>query len=83
MVSLEYGLLRAQEVRNDHHRPPPDGSRSHIDVTPEEFERRLAAHGHDADEIHHLWDELAAAEPEAPPAARRSAGSERLLGFGP
>ena len=38
---------------------------SRIDVTPEEFERRLAAHGHDADEIHHLWDELAAGEADA------------------
>ena len=35
---------------------------SHIDHHPGEFERRLAAHGHDADEIHHLWDELAADE---------------------
>jgi len=50
--------------------------RSHIDLTPDEFERRLAAHGHSADEIHHLWDELAAMEPGAPAPAR-------LLGLGP
>jgi hypothetical protein len=43
--------------------------RSHLEVTPEEFERRLAAHGHSAEEIHHLWEELAAEEPlEAGPA---------------
>lgn len=61
--------------------PPPT---SHIDVTPEEFERRLAAYGHDAAEIHHLWDELAAMEPEAPsPEALQGGTSERLLGFGP
>jgi hypothetical protein len=54
------------------------GSRdcSHIDVTPREFERRLTAHGHSADEIHHLWDELATMEPETPATAR-------LLGLGP
>jgi len=50
--------------------------RSHLDLTPREFERRLAAHGHDPDEIHHLWDELAELEPEAPATAR-------LLGLGP
>lgn len=56
----------------------PAGSpeRPHIDVTPGEFERRLAAHGHSADEIHRLWDELAAPEPTAPEAVR-------ALGLGP
>ena len=57
---------------------------SHIDVTREEFERRLAVQGHDAAEIHHLWDELATMEPEPPSAgALRGGTSERLLGFGP
>ncbi len=37
----------------------PVARRSHLDVTLEEFERRPAEHGHSADEIHHLWDELA------------------------
>ena len=46
--------------------PVGSDSRSHLDLTPREFERRLAAHGHSADEIHHLWDELADLEPEAP-----------------
>ncbi len=56
--------------------PVGSANHSHIDVTPREFERRLAAHGHDADEIHRLWDELVEAEPEASAAARG-------LGFGP
>ena len=56
--------------------PPGSGDRVHFDLTPREFERRLAAHGHSADEIHHLWDELATMEPDAPAAAR-------LLGLGP
>jgi hypothetical protein len=55
-----------------------DNSRSHVDVTSREFERRLAAHGHTADEIHRLWDELAFAEPEHV----ESAGA-RTLGLGP
>jgi hypothetical protein len=38
---------------------------SHLDLTPQEFERRLAAHGHDSDEIHRLWEELAALDREA------------------
>jgi hypothetical protein len=38
--------------------------RLHIDVTPDEFERRLVAHGHSPDEIHQLWEELAGSEPE-------------------
>jgi hypothetical protein len=45
------------------------GDRSHIDVTLREFEHRLAAHGHSADEIDRLWDELVtvgAERPEAP-----------------
>ena len=56
----------------------PSGSdaRSHIDVTPREFERRLATHGHTADEIHRLWDELAMMEPEEQAPSRR-------LGLGP
>lgn len=37
---------------------------SHLDLTLQEFERRLAAQGHDTDEIHHLWDELTAVGPE-------------------
>ncbi len=56
--------------------PPTSPNRSHIDLTSREFERRLAAHGHSPEEIHHLWDELAAMEPESPPPAR-------LLGLGP
>ena len=56
--------------------PTGSGDRSHIDVTSREFERRLAAHGHGADEIHHLWDELAMMEPETP-------ASTRVLGLGP
>lgn len=56
--------------------PQRRNGRSHIDLTPREFERRLAAHGHDADEIHHLWDELAELEPEVLTPAR-------ALGLGP
>lgn len=52
---------------------PPMTEPSHIDVTQREFERRLAARGHDESEIRRLWDELAAAEP----------AEERLLGLGP
>ena len=64
--------------------PIISGACSHIEITPEEFERRLAAHGHDAAEIHHLWDELSAMEPAASSAATlQPAASERLLGFGP
>jgi hypothetical protein len=51
---------------------PPTNRPSHIDITPREFERRLAAHGHARDEIERLWNELAA-EP----------GAERKLAFGP
>ena len=72
--------------------------RSHIDLTPDEFERRLAAHGHSADEIHRLWDELVAMEPEAPavsapeapaitapevPAVTPEAPAPTRLGLGP
>jgi hypothetical protein len=39
---------------------------SHLDITPADFERRLAAHGHTADEIHGLWDELLPAEVAEP-----------------
>jgi len=56
--------------------PADTNGRTHIELTPQEFERRLAAHGHSPDEIHHLWDELAELEPEAPAAGR-------LLGLGP
>jgi hypothetical protein len=56
--------------------PMGTGDRTHIDITPGEFERRLAAHGHDSDEIRHLWSELAETESGAP-------SSTRLLGFGP
>jgi hypothetical protein len=54
--------------------PKSATSHPHVDVTPDEFERRLAAHGHTAEEIHRLWDELSA--PEEQPASR-------LLGLGP
>ena len=64
--------------------PIDRGACSHIDITPEEFERRLVAHGHDAAEVHHLWSELVAMEPETPSeAAPQGTTSERLLGFGP
>jgi hypothetical protein len=55
--------------------PAPDPS--HLDLTPDEFERRLAAQGHDADEIHHLWDELTSDRPA--PAVDHGLG----LGLGP
>lgn len=66
-------------------RPPTETVRcSRIDLTSEEFTRRLAAHGRDAVEIRHLWDELAATEPEGPPVATlHGRPSERWLGFGP
>lgn len=51
---------------------PVTAGPSHLDITPREFERRLAAHGHAPDEIERLWEEIA---PEQP-AARR-------LAFGP
>jgi hypothetical protein len=49
---------------------------SHLDLTPQEFERRLAAYGHDADEIHYLWEELAAVDETV-------VAPERELGLGP
>jgi hypothetical protein len=49
---------------------------SHVDLTPDEFERRLAAYGHDPDEIRHLWDQLAAGEHEEPEPGR-------IIGLGP
>ena len=52
---------------------PPASEPSHIDVTLEEFGRRLAAFGHGESEIRRLWDELAAGERDA----------ERALGLGP
>ena len=54
----------------------PATSGSQITVTPDEFERRLAAHGHGPTEIHRLWEELAEPEPESRPA------SSRVLGLG-
>lgn len=56
--------------------PPHSTIRSHIDFTPDEFERRLVAHGHSADEIHRLWEELAVPEPETQP-------TSRVLALGP
>jgi hypothetical protein len=54
-----------------------------IDVTSEEFSRRLAAHGHDATEIRGLWEELTASESGAPAAAAPERWtSGRLLGMG-
>jgi hypothetical protein len=53
-------------------------NRLHIDVTPDEFERRLVAHGHSPDEIRHLWEELAGSEPET-----GTQPTSRLLGLGP
>jgi len=64
--------------------PTDTTGRSRIDVTPAEFERRLAAHGHQAEEIRHLWAELADGEAEAPlVTASQGRASERPLGFGP
>jgi hypothetical protein len=54
-----------------------DTSRTQIAVSPDEFERRLAAHGHRPAEIHRLWEELAGPEPETEPP------TGRVLGFGP
>jgi hypothetical protein len=47
----------------------------HVDVTLAQFERRLAAHGHDPDEIERLWEELT----EPAPGTREA----RVLGLGP
>jgi hypothetical protein len=49
-------------------------ARAHIEVTPDEFERRLVAHGHGREEIHRLWEELT--ESESQPVSRP-------LGLGP
>jgi hypothetical protein len=49
-------------------------TRPRLDLTPQEFERRLAAHAHDGDEIRRLWEELAVAE--------RAPEERRLLGLG-
>lgn len=57
--------------------PARNGNRSYMHLTPQEFERRLAAAGHNTDEIRQLWDELAAIEASQEPEATR------LLGFGP
>jgi hypothetical protein len=50
----------------------------HIDVTPDEFKRRLVAHGHSPDEIHRLWEELSVSEPDT-----ETQPTSRLLGLGP
>jgi hypothetical protein len=54
----------------------PPRNPSHLDLTPDDFEQRLASQGHSPDEIHHLWAELVAAEPE-------QAEPGRMLGLGP
>ena len=56
---------------------PPMNRPSHLDITPREFERRLAAHGHARDEIERLWSEIAAEQPA------EAACAERRLAFGP
>jgi hypothetical protein len=64
--------------------PTDTGDRAHIDITLEEFEHRLAAHGYDDAEIHRLWDELAAVETTVPSTQAQQAGaSGQKLGFGP
>ena len=57
--------------------PRETGDRAHIDITLDEFEHRLAAHGYDDAEIHRLWDELAALEPMVPSTRARSAQARR------
>ena len=57
--------------------PRHEPDRARIAITPDEFERRLAAHGHRPAEIHRLWNELS--EPEAPLTTAPGAG----LGLGP
>lgn len=52
--------------------PQPPVRHPHINVSPEEFARRLAARGHRPEEIEQLWSELS--EPEPP---------GRLFGLGP
>jgi hypothetical protein len=52
-----------------------DMGHDRLAVTPDEFERRLSAHGHRSAEIHRLWDELSGPEPEPT--------TGRTLGFGP
>ncbi|MGZ4463303.1 MAG: hypothetical protein ACXVZP_10720 [Gaiellaceae bacterium] len=56
--------------------PKDATNRVHVDVTANEFERRLVAHGHSPAEIHRLWEELSAEPAEAQ-------GSPRVLGLGP
>jgi hypothetical protein len=51
-------------------------TRPRIDVTADEFERRLVAHGHSTDEIRRLWEELVLPEAETPLPSR-------TLGLGP
>jgi hypothetical protein len=48
---------------------------SHLVLTPQEFERRLAAHGHSTDEIRRLWDELV-------PVERKPIEPRPILGLG-
>jgi hypothetical protein len=57
--------------------PTHDTNRSQLAFTLDEFERRLAAHGHSPAEIHRLWEELAGPEPATRPT------SGRVLGLGP
>jgi hypothetical protein len=61
-------LMAASQSRT---RKPP-----HLDLTPQEFERRLAAHGHGTDEIDRLWNELA-------PLDRAAEQPGLALGLGP
>lgn len=56
--------------------PTTKSHSSHLDLTPREFARRLAEHGHSRDEIRHLWAELAALEEAA-------AAPRLILGLGP
>lgn len=56
----------------------PVSERDRLELTPDEFERRFVAHGHGAEEIHHLWDELAASA-EQPVEARPRLGLGPLL----
>lgn len=60
--------------------PQRPTGRQHIDVTPEEFARRLAAHGHPTAEIHRLWDELS--EPTTAPAGPPGLGATVALYLG-
>ena len=72
----ESGALSSREVVvSVTESPAQEPSRTHVDVTLEQFQRRLAAHGHGPNEIQRLWDELGEPESEAQAA--------RELGLGP